>query len=49
MADASGHGIKIPATAALKSYVLGRAMEAKASGTGTIIVDINPGVVTNPA
>ena len=49
VSDGSGHGIKIPATAALKSYILGRAMEAKASGTGTIIVDINPGVVTNPA
>lgn len=47
--DASGHGIKIPATAATKFYVLGRAKEAKASGTGTIIVDVQPIAVTNPA
>jgi hypothetical protein len=49
VADASGHGIKIPATAALKSYVLGRAKEALASGTGTIIVDVDPDAVTSPA
>lgn len=48
-ADGSGHGVKIAATAATKRNVLGRAMEAKASGTGTIIVDVSPGVVTNPA
>ena len=46
---ASGLGVKIAATAATKCDVLGRAMEAKASGTGTIIVDVSPGVVTNPA
>ena len=49
VANASGRGIKIPATAALKSNVLGRAMEALASGTGTIIVDVLPIVITNPA
>lgn len=45
-ADASGHGIKMAATTG-KRNVLGRAMEAKASGTGTIIVDVLPVVVTN--
>ena len=44
--DASGHGIKMAATTG-KRNVLGRAMEAKASGTGTIIVDVLPVVVTN--
>jgi hypothetical protein len=48
-ADGSGHGVKIAATVGSKRYVLGRALEAKASGTGTIIVDVRPGVVTNPA
>lgn len=46
---ASGVGVKVAATAASKRYVLGRAQEALASGTGTIIVDVDPGVVTNPA
>ena len=46
---ASGVGVKIAATAATKCEFLGIAMEALASGTGTIIVDINPGVQTNPA
>jgi len=49
VSDASGHGIKIPATAATKYHALGRAKEAKASGTGTIIVDVQPGDSTNPA
>lgn len=45
-ADASGHGVKMAATTG-KRNVLGRAMEAKASGTGTIIVDVLTVVVTN--
>jgi len=49
VADASGHGVKIPATAATKYHTLGRAKESKASGTGTIIVDVQPGDSTNPA
>ena len=49
MAAANGVGVKVPATAATKSEYLGTAMEAKASGTGTIIVDIQPGVITTPA
>lgn len=49
VANASGHGVKIGATVSTKYYVLGRAKEAKASGTGTIIVDVDPIVVTNPA
>lgn len=49
VSDGSGHGIKIPATASLVNNVIGRAMEAKASGTGTIIVDVLPIAVTNHA
>jgi hypothetical protein len=41
--------VKIAATAATKCEYLGVALEAKASGTGTIVVDIDPGVQTNPA
>ena len=44
--DAGGHGIKMAATTG-KREVLGRAMEAKASGTGTIIVDVLPTTITN--
>ena len=46
---ANGVGVKIAATAAAKCEFLGTAMEGLASGTGTIIVDVLPGVATNPA
>lgn len=46
---ANGVGVKIDATAATKCEFLGTAKEGKASGLGTIIVDVAPGVVTNPA
>ncbi len=46
MSDSSGHGVKVPATAATIKEYLGIAMEAKASGTGTIIVDVLPGSTT---
>ena len=36
--DASGHGVK----AATTNEYVGTALEAKASGTGTIIIDVNP-------
>lgn len=49
MCGASGAGVKVPTTAATKSEYLGTALEAKASGTGTIIVDVDPGVQTTPA
>jgi len=48
-AAANGVGVKMAATAASKREILGVAQEALASGTGTIVVDIAPGVVTNPA
>ena len=48
VSDASGHGVKKPTTAETVCYVIGRAKEAKASGTGTIIVDVQPTTVTNP-
>ena len=48
-ATTDGVGIKCPLTAATKYYVIGRAKEAKASGTGTIIVDVLPSAVTVPA
>jgi len=48
-AAANGVGVKMAATAASKREVLGVAQEGLASGTGTIVVDIAPGVVTNPA
>jgi hypothetical protein len=48
VSDGSGHGVKKPTTAETICYVLGRAKEAKASGTGTIIVDVEPCAVTNP-
>jgi len=49
MAASGGVGVKVPATAATKSEFVGTALEAKASGTGTIVVDIEPGVITTPA
>lgn len=48
-ASANGVGVKIAATAATKCEYLGTALEALAAGTGTIIVDVNTGAVTNPA
>ena len=48
VADSSGHGVKIGSTAETKYHVLGRAKEAKASGTGTIIVDVHFFDSTNP-
>lgn len=49
VAGANGVGVKIAATAATRCEYLGTALEALAAGAGTIIVDVAPGVVTNPA
>jgi hypothetical protein len=49
MAAANGVGVKCGATAKTAYEILGVAQEAKASGTGTIIVDINPGTISVPS